>query len=53
MRVHEPKRLRPLTQEAVDEGGLAGAVRPGEEDEGRHGCPENLGLGSMSLYLFE
>lgn len=53
VRVHEPKRLRPLTQEAVDEGGLAGAVRPGEEDEGGHGCPENLGLGSMSLYFFE
>ena len=36
VRVHEPKRLRPLTQEAVDEGGLAGTVRTGEEDEGGH-----------------
>ena len=26
VRVHEPKRLRPLTQEAVDERGLAGAI---------------------------
>jgi hypothetical protein len=34
VRVHEPKRLRPLTQEVVDEGGPAGAVRSGEEDEG-------------------
>jgi len=34
VRVREAKRLRPLTQEAVDEGGLAGAVRSGEEDEG-------------------
>ena len=33
VRVHEPNRLRPLTQEAVDERGLAGAVRTGEEDE--------------------
>lgn len=37
MRVHEPERLRPLTQEPVDEGGLAGAVGSGEEDEGGHG----------------
>ena len=36
VRVHEPKRLRPLTQEAVDEGGLAGAVGSGEDDEGGH-----------------
>ena len=34
IRVHELERLGPLTQEAVDEGGLAGTVRTGEEDEG-------------------
>jgi len=34
VRVHEPERLRPLAQEAVDEGGLPGPVRTGEEDEG-------------------
>ena len=33
VRVHIPERLRPLAQEAVDEGGLAGPVRTGEEDE--------------------
>ena len=32
--IDELKRLRALAQEAVDEGGLAGAVRSGEEDEG-------------------
>ena len=37
VRVHEPKRLRPLTQEAVDERGLACPVRSGEEDESGHG----------------
>lgn len=37
IRIHEPERLRPLAQEAVDEGGLSVAVRAGEEDEGGHG----------------
>ncbi len=37
VRIDEPKRLRPLPQELVDEGGLPGAVRLGEEDEGEHG----------------
>jgi len=33
VRIDEPERLAPLAQEAVDEGGLSGAVRPGAEDE--------------------
>ena len=33
VRVHEPKRLRPLPQEAVKGGGLAGAFCTGEEHE--------------------
>ena len=36
VRVHEPERLRALAQEAVDEGGLPGAVQAGEENEGGH-----------------
>lgn len=36
IRIDELKRLRPFPQESVDEGGLAGAVRSGEEDEGGH-----------------
>jgi len=39
VRVDELKRLGPFSQEAVDEGGLPGAVRPGEEDEGGHAAP--------------
>ena len=31
------ERLRALAQEAVDEGGLPGPVRAGEEDEGGEG----------------
>ena len=34
--IDELKRLGPFPQEAVDEGGLSGTVRPGEEDEGGH-----------------
>lgn len=37
VRVDELKRLGPFAQEAVDEGGLPGTVRTGEEDEGGHG----------------
>jgi hypothetical protein len=40
VRIDEPKRLRALAQEAVDEGGLPGPVRPGEEDEGGHGTSD-------------
>ena len=36
VRIDELKRLGPFPQEAVDEGGLPCAVRPGEEDEGGH-----------------
>lgn len=57
VRVHEPKRLRPLTQEAVDDGGLAFAIWTGEEDEGGHegtlsrkmaGCPHFSSTGMNS-----
>lgn len=34
VRIDELERLRALSEEGVDEGGLAGAVRTGEEDEG-------------------
>ena len=37
VRIDELERLRALAQEAVDEGGLPGPIRPGEEDEGGHG----------------
>jgi len=37
VRIEELKRLGPFPQEAVDEGGLSGAVRSGEEDEGGYG----------------
>ncbi len=36
VRIDELESLRALAQEAVDEGGLPGAVRPGEADEGGH-----------------
>ncbi len=36
VRIDEPERLRPLAQDPVEEGGLAGAVGSGEEDEGGH-----------------
>lgn len=46
VRVHEPKRLRPFPQEAVDKGGLACPVRSGEEDESGHGRRQTAGLTS-------
>lgn len=37
VRIDEDEGLGPPLQEAVDEGGLPGAVGAGEEDEGGHG----------------
>lgn len=48
VRVHEPERLRPLTGEAVDEGGLPGPVRTGEQDEGGHDEQASGGKGFVS-----
>lgn len=36
VRIDELERLGPLAQKPVDEGGLPGPVRTGEEDEGGH-----------------
>ena len=37
VRIDEDEGRCPLLQQAVDEGGLSGPVRSGEEDEGGHG----------------
>jgi len=42
VRIDEPKRLRALAQEVVDEGGLPSTVRPGEADEGGYGLTWRL-----------
>jgi len=51
--IDEPERLRALAQEAVDEGGLPGPVRPGEEDEGGHkGSFAEIGCVSPSPRIY-